>query len=142
MSFTRGGPNKRKQFQWHYDPATCQLIIIIENRRELMYSLEEIQKVITALSQNFSSNYFPLSSRAASPGEGEVKTSLGEIIFEAFPEEFDRAQGGSYLGVVLEECGYLEWNGRQVGIAWRLIDRDYSEDELAGRLAAHQEFST
>jgi hypothetical protein len=36
MSFTRGGPNKRKQFEWHFDPETRQLIIINQNGRELI----------------------------------------------------------------------------------------------------------
>ena len=39
------------------------------------------------------------------------------------------------LGVVLEECGFLEWNGRQVRIKWHLIDsaslkRTKWEDDL------------
>jgi hypothetical protein len=141
MSFTHGGPNKRKQFEWHYDPVTCQLIIIIEKRRELMYSLGKIQKVLIMLFQSFSSDYFPLSSNAALPGEARAKTSLGEIIFEQFPGEFDRAQGASYLGVVLEECGYLEWNGRHVGIEWRLVEGDFSKDKLAVQLTSRQDLS-
>jgi hypothetical protein len=107
MSFTRGGPTKRKQFEWHYDPATCQLIII-ENSRMLMYSLEEIQNILKVVFRNFALNNFPLSSQPALPGEGKVKASLGSILFEQFPGDFNRAQGASYLGVVLEECGVLE----------------------------------
>ena len=44
------------------------------------------------------------------------------------------AQGASYLGVVLEELGYLRWNGRSRGIGWRLTGEDGSEMGLGSRL--------
>lgn len=135
MSFTRGGPNKQKQFEWHYDPETCQLIILNQDGRELMFSREEIQEILITISLNFMLGNFPLSSPIIHPGEGEGKSSLGEIIFEQFPGDFNRAQGASYLGVVLEECGYLEWNGRHVGIEWHLVCSGFSVETISKHLS-------
>ena len=135
MSFTRGGPTKRKQFEWHYDLQTCQLIVINQNGRELMYSLEEIQRILSAICQRFSSDYFPLSNNAAYSGDGTGKPSLGSILLEQLTNDINRAQGASYLGVVLEETGYFQWNAKTFGIAWQLLDVDFSEAALAKRLS-------
>ena len=135
MSFTRGGPATRKQFEWHYDPQTCQLLVINQNGRELMYSLEEIRRVLSALGQRFSSDYFPLSNNAALSSDGTGKACLGTIILEQLPNDINRTQGASYLGVILEEAGYFQWNGKTFGIAWRLLNLDFSEGSIAARLS-------
>ncbi len=53
---------------------------------------------------------------------------------ENLPKDIARAQGASYLGVVLEECGFLEWNKEHGGIAWRLLETDFSPEALEARL--------
>jgi hypothetical protein len=134
MSYTRGGPNKRRQFQWHYDPETRQLLIIAESGREFMYSLEEIQRVLVALHQRFSSIYFPLSNSIALLDGGAAKAGLGITMFECFPVDVHRSQGASYLGVVLEEAGYFAWNSKTVGICWRLVNFDFTLSTLSANL--------
>ncbi len=37
------------------------------------------------------------------------------------PNDITHAQGASYLGVVLEKIGVLEWNGTKKRIQWRII---------------------
>ena len=135
MSFTRGGQNKRKRFEWHFDPVTRQLIIINQNGRGLIYGLDEIHRVLVALHQRFSSDYFPLSNNVEFLSNGTEKPGLGQTIQDQLPEDVNRSQGGSYLGVVMEEAGYFEWNGKAVGICWRLIETEFSEDNLAARLS-------
>lgn len=120
MSFTRGGPNKCRQFEWHYDPGSRQLLIINQNGREIMYSLGEIQAILQCLQARFGKDYFRLSVKELPPGKEAEPGSFSQTILDVLPDDFARCQGASYLGVVLEECGCLEWNGQSVGIAWRL----------------------
>jgi hypothetical protein len=131
MSITRGNPNRRRQFEWHYDPLTRQLIIINQDGRELMYSLQEIQKILFALQHRFSSDYFSLSNNVELLGNDMEKPGLGAILLEELPKDVNRAQGASYLGVVLEEAGYFHWNGKTFGIAWHLMNFDFSDAGLA-----------
>lgn len=134
MSITRGNPNRRKQFDWHFDPDTHQLLIINQNGRELMYSLEEIQRLLIALYKRFSSDYFPLSTNVELLSTGTGKPGLGATILEQLPKDVSRAQGASYLGVVLEEAGYFKWNCKTVGIGWRVVNSDFSTASLAASL--------
>jgi len=111
MSVTRGGPNKRVHFTWHYDPATARLLITAETDKRHTYPLRETQAILRGLYARF-----------------------GTAILEQMPGDTYHAQGASYLGVVLEEAGYLQWNNRHRGIAWRLTDADFSADTLIHRL--------
>jgi len=63
---------------------------------------------------------------------------LGKAILELDDSDVTHAQGSSYLGVVLEECGYFVWNGKHRGIHWRLINTDFSIPALIARLKSAQ----
>jgi hypothetical protein len=134
MSYTRGGPNKRRQFDWHYDPESGELLIINQNGREIMYSVGEIQGILLSLQARFGKEYFRLSNNVAFLGDKTEQEGLGMTILGVLPGDFTRAQGASYLGVVLEECGYLEWNGKSTGIAWRVVREDFGSEALKKRL--------
>jgi len=64
----------------------------------------------------------PVDESAGQPGE--------------MPGDVYHAQGASHLGVVMEEAGYFQWDGKHHGIAWRLIDHDLGSETLAARLQA------
>jgi hypothetical protein len=135
MSVTRGGPGRRKEFQWQYDPESRQLLIINENHWDYMYSLEEIQKILQGIFTMHGRDFFQLSSRDGLPGEAEKEyTGLIRLILKQLPDDYGRAIGASYLGVVLEECGYLTWNEKTRGIAWQLIETDFSLEGVEERL--------
>ena len=53
--------------------------------------------------------------------KGNEKDGLGNAILNLKPNDITHAQGASYLGVVLQEIGILEWNGEKKGIQWRII---------------------
>lgn len=61
-------------------------------------------------------------------------------ILPANPEipakNISHAQGASYLGVVLEHVGILEWNGKQRGIRWRIMRPVLHSDELIRTIKA------
>jgi hypoxanthine-DNA glycosylase len=134
-SYTHGGQHKKKQFKWHLDPGHMQLIIVNENDRTLTYPLEDIKEILETLSIKFSTRYFPLANNVAFLGKGTERDGLGKIILDTFPGDITRAQGASYLGVVLEEWKYLDWNGQQRGIEWRFIDNDFTVQTLRSRLS-------
>lgn len=138
MSTTRGGPNKRKAFAWTFDARSR--VLSIENRegRVLTYSLRQVQVILDTLWNYFGRDLFPLANNVARLGKGSEKPGLGMVILETIPGDVSRAQGASYLGVVLEECGFLEWNGESKGVAWRLLETDFSPDTLARRLTDRQ----
>jgi len=102
-----------------------------------MYSLEEVRKILQGIDAMFGREYFRLSSRDGLPGEEERNyTGFIRLISKVLPGEYVRAMGASYIGVVLEECGYLAWNGQTRGIAWRLIETDFTEEGVAAHLAS------
>jgi hypothetical protein len=135
MSYTRGGYGKRKRFSWFLDIDPGKLIIVKENGQKLSYSLREIQNILKASKTRFSTDYFPLANNVELLSNGTEQAGLGTIILKQYPRDISRAQGASYLGIVLEECGYLKWNGKNVGIEWRLIDYKFAISVLTDRLA-------
>lgn len=135
MSVTHGGPNKGKRFQWTYDPVSRRLTITNEANRRHSYSLQEIKHILQAIYSDFRKGYFPLAINVERLSNGTEKNGLGLIILKQKPNDISHAQGSSYLGVVLEECGFLEWNGTHKGIEWRLRESDFPLNMIASRLA-------
>jgi len=72
-------------------------------------------------------------------GNATERQGLGTTILEQRPGNTYHAQGASYLGVVLEECGYFQWNGKHRGIGWRLIENDFSAENIIRRLRGASE---
>ena len=134
MSFTRGGPNKAKRFAWQYLAAERAVIIINEDGRNLSYTLGQIVAVLERLEREFGAKEFPLGNNVAKLGDGTEQPGLGMTLLAIKPGDTTFAQGASYLGVVLEELGYLRWNGYHRGIAWRLTVSQVTRSVLESRL--------
>jgi hypothetical protein len=124
VSTTRGSNSKAKQFKWWFDPCLMVVRVRNENGLEHAYSVGEIHDILSELHDKFAAKWFPLA---------EVM-GLGRAILEQGDSSVFHAQGASYLGVVLEECEYLVWNGEHMGIAWRIVDTDFGLERLADRL--------
>ncbi len=134
MSDTRGGVTKRKQFTWHFDANSHKVRIENEDGRKHSYSVQEIHSILTRLHDKFGDRYFPLANNVEWLSKGTEKLGLGTIILEQENSDVSHAQGSSYLGVVLEECGYLAWNEKHTRIKWRLVDTDFSLATIESRL--------
>ncbi len=105
-----------------------------ERGRRLAYTIEELCAILRDLHGSFGEGFFPLANNVEKLGEGSERAGLGTTILKHRPRDISHAQGASYLGVVMEECGYFEWNGKHLGIAWRLRRLDLDQDALAARL--------
>ena len=133
-SVTHGPAHRRRRFVWHFDNGRKLLHIRNEDDLEHEYSLEEVQAILRMLYSHFRMDYFPLANNVERLGNGTEQMGLGVAILEQEDDNVPHAQGASYLGVVLDECGYLEWNQRHSGIQWRIVDTDFSAEKLAIRL--------
>ena len=139
LSKTRGGENQKKYFLWGHDERLEKILIINEGGKIHEYPLQEIKNILISLYEQFGEKYFPLANNVKELGKGTERPGLGTTILEQKPGDFSstniyHAQGSSYLGVVMEECGYFKWNGEQRGIEWRLSDHDFSRKSIITRL--------
>lgn len=135
-SITHGPAHRRRHFDWHFENGRKLLHIKNERGREHEFALDEMQAILRMLHSVFGMDFFPLANNVELLGNGTEQTGFGTTIVAQADATVSHAQGASYLGVVLEECGYLEWNQQHVGIEWRIIDTDFSAGELATRLSA------
>jgi hypothetical protein len=121
MSRTHGG--KAIDFSWHF--SVDQLTI--KNERGIVhdYSLDEMAAILSAIKENFSSTWFPLANNVEKLSNRSEIKGLGTLILDYKPNDIKHAQGASYLGVVLEEIGFFEWNGKTKGIKWKLKDNKF-----------------
>ena len=125
MPFTHG---KKVQFNWFLKNE--KLTISNQKGRTHEYSLDEIFKVLRWLEKEFGQSWFSLANNVAKLGKGTEKPGLGSAILEIAPGDISHAQGSSYLGVVLEEVGLLQWNGARKGIKWRIVHKVQNEQDL------------
>lgn len=132
MSVTHGGRAKIFQWQFHNN----QIIITNQDGRNHLYSVVEIYNIMNWLNHRFNYGWFPLANNVEKLGNGSEIDGLGVAILRQRPRDITHAQGSSYLGVVLEEPGMLEWNGKARGIKWRIIHRPRNVRELQGLLDA------
>ena len=98
------------------------------------YSVHEIENILKNLKVRFGNGFFPLANNVEKLHKGSERLGLGRMILEQRPADIYHAQGSSYLGVVMEECGYFEWNGIRRGIEWCLIDSDFSTNTIISKL--------
>jgi len=134
MSTTHGPEGKRKHFVWSFSPNANRVNIENENWLKHSYTLQEVQNILATLLKRFGTDFFPLANNVEWLSNGTEKPGLGTVILGQPKSNVLHAQGSSYLGVVLEECGYFIWNGKRVGIRWRLVETDLSLETLASRL--------
>jgi hypothetical protein len=134
MPFTRGGLTRRKRFEWHFDVNSGRVRIENEDGREHSYSVQEISQILKRLQKEFGGEFFPLANNVEWLSNGTEKMGIGKVILEQENSSVSHAQGSSYLGVVLEECGYFVWNQRHRGIQWRLTITDFGVKRIESRL--------
>jgi hypothetical protein len=127
MIVTHGG-GSAKRIDWAF--INDCVMIKNENERQEEYSLVEVFAILCWLKQRFAADWFPLANSVVKLGRNEEIDGLGVAILRQQPGEISHAQGASYLGVVLEHLGFLEWNDQKRGIKWRIIRQPNSLDEL------------
>ena len=127
MLMTHGG-RRAKRFDWAF--RNDYVRIKNENERQEDYSLAEIFAVLRWLTGKFGADWFPLANNVEKLGHDKEADGLGVAILRQQRRNISHAQGSSYLGVVLEHVGILEWNNRQRGIQWRIIRQPGTLDDL------------
>lgn len=115
-SVTHGG--RAKEFKWVL--VADSILIIKQSGVSLNYNLLDIQSILSELNQVFGLEWFPLANNVEKLYLNEEVFGLGTALYRSSQSSL-YAQGASYLGVVLESGGILEWNGEKRGIQWRLI---------------------
>ena len=133
MPETHGGVQGRR-FKWQYDPGTARVIVTGEGQDVHTFDVSDIQAILRSLHGRFGTNFFPLASDAQKLADGAERQGLGTAILDRRLDDVYHAQGAEYLGVILESCGYFEWNSRWHDVAWRLVERDFDADILVARL--------
>jgi hypothetical protein len=127
MLMTHGG-RKAKHFDWGF--RNDYVKIKNENERQEEYSLAEIFAVLGWLTDRFGPDWFPLANNVEKLWNDEEIDGLGVAILRQQPRNISHAQGSSYLGIVLEHVGILEWNNRKRGIEWRILRQPRTLDDL------------
>ena len=133
MLVTHGG-RKAKRFNWVLQDDYVK--IKNENARQEEYPVGEIFDVINWLTERFGLSWLPLANNVEKLWQGTEVDGLGVAILWRRPRNIAHAQGASYLGVVLEHVGILEWNNKERGIQWRIIRSVQSPDELRRAIKA------
>ena len=129
-SYTRGGFKQRVRFEWWFDDDNNSLMIENEKGRREQFPLDEIIKILQQIQAEFGSGYFPLANNVQKLGNGTEIRGLGMVILDFNPGDVKHAQAASYLGPVLEETGYFEWNGKNKGISWKLMEDTIDVDSV------------
>lgn len=113
---THGGRTRR--FQWLLDGDTLQ--IESESGVSHAFTIRETLAVLQLLHAHFRNNWIALANNVEKLHHGTERYGLGGAIHQQRPGDTHHAQGASYLGVVLEHAGILEWNGKSREIQWRI----------------------
>ena len=130
VSATHGG--RARRFKWFYWGE--ELVIESESGPKRTYSFDEIRAVLSGIQTEFGENWFPLANNVEKMYRGTEIPGLGMAVYRLRPGDIRHAQGASYLGVVLDEVGILEWNRRSRGISWRLLVDPEEPEALRVRL--------
>lgn len=115
MSHTRGGA-KAVSFDWQLS-ATLEIFKTSEPTYR-NYTRADLIQACRWLFNLFGRDWFPLADDVKKLGNGTEKNGLGVALYTIYPNTA-YGQGASYVGVILEELGLLEWNGAIRGICWR-----------------------
>jgi|GEM_PF-86167 len=129
---THGG--RQRDFEWWLDGGTLR--IRNTDGLEHSYSVTEIVTILENLHQQFGNDWFSLGNNVEKLYRGTERPGLGATIYAQPNSDTLHAQGASYLGVILEHAGILEWNNERRGIEWRIGLLPLSESALAQQLAS------
>lgn len=125
ISETHDTPGKEKLFTWWIDRERGTVRISTEIMTEREYSLDEIRFILQLLREQFGDNWFALGNNASLIHSGKELPGLGTTLLRLRPNDMKHLQGCAYLGVILEECGFLKWNGKGSPVGWRLTGKEY-----------------
>jgi len=138
MSITHGG-KKAVSFNWGMTDGKKYIVIVNVKGRGFFYKIDEVSEVLISLKREFNSDWFPLANNVKTLGNDTEKPGLGYCLYHQDKNRKNRvsyAQGASYLGVVLDEVGIVEWN--QVagkGIQWRInADDDIKKSHIRSEI--------
>jgi hypothetical protein len=124
---TQGGARGRR-FGWWVSEE--RLILENENRLKHEFLFVEIYSLLQDLKAQFGSDWIPLANNVEKLYRVTEVFGLGSAIYARCPGDTLHAQGASYLGVVLEQCGLFRWNGQVRGIAWSIVETPATVDAL------------
>jgi len=96
--------------------------------------VNEINKILATITTEFGSGYFPLANNVEKLGNGSEVRGLGTIILDHSPKDVFHAQGASYFGPAFEQLGFFEWNGKNRGIQWRLVNHKITNEAIIQRM--------
>src|SRR6056297_348792 len=131
-AITHGG--RERKFKWWIDDDTLR--IRNTDGLEHSYSLTEIVTIVGKLHQEFGSGLFPLGNNVEKLYRETERPGFGTTIYAQPHSDTLHAQGASYLGVILEQAGILEWNNERRGIEWRIGLLPLTRDALLHQLYA------
>ncbi len=129
---THGG--RARRFVWLLDDDT--LDIESESGMSHSYTVREVLTILQMLHAHFRDNWFPLANNVEKLYHGTERYGLGGAIHQQRPGDTLHAQGASYLGVVLEQAGIFEWNGKAREIQWRIRRMPENETSLLSSLTS------
>ena len=129
---TRGGVNKQKGFRYEITDSGLDIFTDrVTNHGLLKVSFAQLECIMQTLDNQFPKKYFPLENskpikhkKILNPGLGLASTECG----------IADATCASYIGPILEDLGFLEWNGKRKGIEWKLVDQPASAAEIKDRV--------
>ena len=116
MSRTHGGGNA-VSFDWQLSGDALE-IFKTSDPSYRNYTRNDLIQACRWLFSTFGQGWFPLANNVQLLGNGTEQNGLGVALYRIHPNTA-YGQGASYVGVVLEELGLLEWNGAINGICWR-----------------------
>jgi len=131
MAFTHGG--RKIGFKWLIENE--QVNVQTETGLSHAFAIDEILSIVDWLAERFGNGWFPLANNVEKLGTNTEQPGLGLAILSHTPKDIFHAQGASYLGVILEHAGILDWNGKSRGISWKLLQQPRRVDELNNMLA-------
>lgn len=125
---TLGG--RAREFNWWFDVERDEVVVDRPTMKEWdRFPIGDIFRIMHALLDWFGYDWFPLANNVTKIHDGSEIVGLGTTIMGATPnvpmlqrpsqQLKNRAQAASQLGVILEQCGILENNMKQIGICWR-----------------------
>ncbi|MDD4239569.1 MAG: hypothetical protein PHT62_13610, partial [Desulfotomaculaceae bacterium] len=127
-STTFGG--KAKSFWWKIDSEGNLSILrffkssngVSEKFKRI--SREEIEKLNLYMAEN---EWVSLANNVEKLGNGVEKEGIGRFLYENFKWNIADCQLASHLGVIFSLSGMWEYNGKERGILFRRLNRDWRE---------------
>lgn len=117
---------------FRYEVTDSGLTVHNKNNRDLLQiSFIQLACILKTLGDQFVNNFFPLENNVSSAHKKILNPGLGLATNNCGIVDVTYA---SYIGPILEDLGFLDWNGKRKGIEWRLVDQPASAAEIEERV--------